>query len=313
MAKEKPYRFILYLLARAFAAILSLLPRAVLLGLARCGGHLTFYTVARQRHKTLEHLRLAYGPLKSEKEIRKIASKVFENLALIAADVLQFPKWSRKKILEMVDYNRVPRIYDALFKEGKGLISITAHLGNWELLAAAFSVLGYEGAVLARRIYYEPYNRWIQNLRAAQSKFQVIYRDESVKEVLKVLKRNQLVGMLPDQDVDSVHGIFVPFFGRPAYTPVAPARIAYASGAPILPNFLVRIPGNRYQVVAGEVIRPNLEAPRDQEVERMTCEWSRQYEEMIRKYPEQWAWMHPRWKTTPEVLKNKNQETVGKA
>lgn len=303
MAKEKPYRFLLYLFARAFAAVLGGLPRPVLLALARRGGHLAFYIVARQRDKTLEHLRLVYGNSKTEKEINAIALKVFENLALTAADVLLFPKWTRKKILETVDYNRVPRIYDALFKEGKGLISITAHLGNWELLAAAFSQLGYEGAVVARRIYYEPYHRWVQNLRASQSKFQVIYRDESPKAILKVLKRNQLVGMLPDQDVDSVHGIFVPFLGRLAYTPVAPARMAYASGAPILPNFLVRIPGDRYQVVAGEVIRPHLEAPRDEEVERMTCEWSRQYEEVIRKYPEQWVWMHPRWKTTPESLK----------
>jgi KDO2-lipid IV(A) lauroyltransferase len=82
-----------------------------------------------------------------------------------------------------------------------------------------------------------------------------------------------------------------------------------ASGAPIVPNFLIRKPGNRYQVVIGNVIYPSQEAPRDEEVKRITEEWMRQFERVIREYPEQWAWMHNRWKTQPEHLKKKH-ETV---
>lgn len=309
MAKKKPYRFVLYLFFRGLNAVIYILPRSWAMAWANALAGLAFETVSRQRNKTLENLRFAYGQEKSPEQIRKIAKQVFENLAMTGVEMLQFPKLNEAKIARMVDSTEAQKVYDRLLAEGKGLISMTAHLGNWELLAGSFGVKGYKGGVLGRRIYYEPYNRWIVGLRMAL-KVPTVYRDDSSKEILKFLKRNEIVGLLPDQDMDSMKGIFVPFFGHPAYTTIAPARLVIASGAPMLPNFMVRVDRERYKVVIGEVIRAPEGLSRDEAINRITLAWMKQFEKVIRQYPEQWAWMHNRWKTRVEDLKAKNKEVV---
>ncbi len=308
MAKQKPYRFVLYLLFRGLSSVIYVLPRSIAMAFARGAGRLGFAVISRQRNKALESLGLAYGGEKTPAEIRKIAAAVFENMAMTGVEVLQFSKLTPVKLAKIVDAGEAFKRYDQLLAENKGLISLTAHIGNWELLAGVFGMKDYRGGVLARRLYYEPYNQWIVGLRQSL-KVPTIYRDESSREILKLLAKNEIVGLLPDQDIDSLKGIFVPFFGRPAYTPVAPARLSLASGAPMVPNFLIRIPGNRYKIVMGEVIRP-LDLPREDAVKQMTGEWMRQFEKVIRQYPEQWAWMHNRWKTTEETLRQKSKEVV---
>lgn len=309
MAKKKPYRFALYLVFRGLSAVIYVLPRSWALALVSGLAGLAFEIVSRQRNKALENLRFAYGQEKSPAEIKRIAKRVFENLAMTGVEMLQFPKLTEAKVAKIVDASEAQKVYDQLLAEGKGLISMTAHIGNWELLAGAFGVKGYRGGVLGRRIYYEPYNRWIVGLRAAL-KVPTVYRDDSSKEILKFLKRNEIVGLLPDQDMDSMKGIFVPFFGHSAYTTVAPARLSIASGAPMLPNFMIRTDREHYKVVVGEVIRPLEGLSRDEAISRMTLSWMKQFEKVIRQYPEQWAWMHNRWKTREEDLRAKNKEVV---
>lgn len=296
MAKKKPYRFVVYGIVRFWAGVIQILPRPVALGLARAGGAFAFAVVWRQRNKTLENLRRVFGAEKSESEIRLIGKKVFQNLALTGAEFLQFSKLRAEFLEKIVESSKAQKLYDQILAEGKGLISVTAHIGNWELLAGIFGMKGYKGGVLARRIYYEPFNRWIVGLRQS-IKVPTIYRDDSSKEILKILARNEIIGLLPDQDMANMKGIFVRFFGKPAYTVVAPARLCLASGAPMVPNFLIRMPGDRYEVVAGKVIRAPQNVSRDEAVKIITEDWMQQFEKVIREYPEQWVWMHNRWKT----------------
>lgn len=300
MAKKKPYRFVLYLCARFWAWIFSLLPRPVALRAAKFAGWLAFKLVRRQRLKTQDHLRMALGKEMSQLEVQTIAKQVFENMAMTSAEMLHFPKLSAEKISKFVDSSRAVETYNRLLAEGKGLISMTAHIGNWELLAGIFGLKGYKGAVLARRIYYEPYNAWVVGLRQSMN-VPTLYRDDSSREILKRLAAGEIIGLLPDQDIDSLKGTFVPFFGKPAYTPVAPARISLSTGAPMLPNFLIREGVSRYKLVVGEVIRPESGLDREAAVQRMTENWMAQFEKVIRQYPGQWAWMHNRWKTQPKA------------
>ncbi|MFZ5801797.1 MAG: lysophospholipid acyltransferase family protein [Candidatus Omnitrophota bacterium] len=300
MAKKKFYRYPIYLGARLLAAVLSVLPRAALLGLARFGGRLAFGLVKRHRDRTLSNLTRVYGRKKSEAEIRAIAVKVFENLAETLAEFLKYRGLTFEKMASFVDFGEVFRVCDGLLAEGKGVICMTAHLGNWELLAGAFTLKGYPGAVIGRKIYYEPYNRWILSLREA-IKVRTIYRDEAVREIYEVLQKNQIIGILPDQDIDSLKGIHVDYFGLPAYTPVAPARIALATGAPMVTSFLVRTGGGHYRFVVGDVIRARVKTTREAAVREATEAWMKSFEKVIREYPEQWVWMHDRWKTQPAV------------
>jgi len=300
MAKKKPYRFVVYLIARAAAFILMLLPRPLALALAKAAGHLSFLLVSRQREKALKSLRLAFGKEKSEKEIRAIARGVFQNFAQTAVEILRLPGLSRERLAGLVDLGEAVKVYESLLAEGKGLIAITAHIGNWELLAGAFGLMGFRGAVIARKIYYEPYNNWIVGLRQSIG-VPTIYREGASREILKVLGRGEIIGMLPDQDIDSLRGVFVDFFGRPAYTPVAPVRLALQFGTPILPNFLIRQKDGRYKVILGEVIRTSHGDRSESAVKEATAKWMRSFEEVIRQYPDQWGWMHDRWKTQQKV------------
>ncbi len=312
MAKKKPYRFFVYLAARFNAALLGFLPRRVLMTLARLLGRLTFATVARQRESALASLRKVYAAEKSEAEIRATAEKVFENLSQTAAELLKFKTFSAANIDKLVDAGSAADVYGQLLAEGRGLISITPHFGNWELLAGYFGLKGFKGAVMARKIYYEPYNRWIVGIRAKLN-VRTIYRTGATREILELLGRGEILGLLPDQDINSVRGAFVPFFGRLAYTPVAPVRLALSSGAPLVTNFMVR-QGLHYKLVIGRVIRPKIETTREAAEEKFTAEWMAEFEKIIRQYPEQYAWMHNRWRTQPgqERFKSRTGKVAAK-
>lgn len=305
MAKTKPYRYPLYLLARGLAFIFSLLPRGLLLNLAGLLGRAAYLLVGRHRESTLRHLRSAYGQSKTEAELREIARRVFENLAKTSVEILLFPKFSSAEVESFTEVGDAYRIYSDLLKEGRGLIGITSHMGNWELLAGIFTLKGYKGKAIARRLRYEPYNRWIENLRRSIG-VETVYRGDSPKEILKILKEGYIIGMLPDQDIDSLRGLFVDFFGRPAYTTVAPAKLAVATGSPIITNFLIRLPGNKYKIVIGDIIRPDDKLPREEAVVEYTRRWMASCEKIIREYPDQWGWMHNRWKTKPPAEKEKS-------
>jgi len=298
MAKSKLYRYPLYLLARSLAFVFSIFPRGMLLSLAGLLGRLAYYLVPRHRESALQHLRSAYGNTKTEADYRLIARRVFENLAKTSVEILLFPKFSSAEVESFTDTGDAYKVYSDLLAEGKGLLGITSHMGNWELLAGIFTLKGYKGRAIARRLRYEPYNKWIESLRRSIG-VETVYRGDSPKQILKILKDGYIIGMLPDQDIDSLRGVFVNFFGRPAYTTIAPAKLAIATGSPIIVNFLIRQPGNKYKIVIGDIIRPDAKLPREEAVVLYTRRWMESCEKIIREYPDQWGWMHNRWKTKP--------------
>lgn len=308
MAKHRSYRFPLYLFFRGVATLLGILPRRVLLVLALGIAEIGFWLVGRQRNKTFENLRFAFGHEKSEAEIRKIAHGVFRTLALNGADILGFHKLTPEKMRKFIDVQEMLRVYNQLLAEGRGVLSITAHLGHWELLAAAVFMNDIPGGVVGRRIYYEPYNQWIAEIRKSVHT-DTLFRENAVRGVLKRLAAGHVIGILPDQDIDSLSGVFVNYFGRPAYTPDSPVRIAMKTGAPMLINYLVRESWDRYRWVNGGVIRPSESPDRSAAaVRRYTEAMAAAFEKEIRRYPEQWMWMHNRWKTQPDQG-NMGQET----
>ncbi len=311
MAKRKFYRYPVYLLARLASGLVLILPRDWALAVANGIGQLGYWFVSRQRIKILENLKLAYGDTKSTQEFETIGRRVMGHMLQTAVDFLRFSALSRDRVASLVEAGDAYSFCKDILQEGRGLIIMTAHLGNWELLAGSFCLQGFNGAVIGRRIYYEPYNRWIIGLRSAVG-VQTIYQDEAVRQVHKHLRAGGIIGLLPDQDRDSVRSIFVDFFGRPAYTSVAPVKFAMAAGAPILPAFMVREPGNRYKLVLGNLLRPKIEGnDRAASIRKYTEAWMKDFEEVIRRYPEQWGWMHDRWKTkSGEAALAELEETV---
>lgn len=296
--KRKPYRYILYLYLRAALVIVRWLPRSWSLALARFIGGLVYTFLGRYRIKTLEHLKSAYGESKTDEELQKIAKQVFINLAMNGVDWCKWPSLPEAKRDELIfaDPADVEKL-KALFREGNGVVILTAHLGNWEILGSYLGKTFAPLRAVGKRIYYEPFNRVIVNLRKSWG-VETVFADNSPRELLMILKRKQFLGMLIDQDVDSIDGVFAPFFGRLARTPSAPFRLAISKKATVFMAFLVR-EGAGYRFILKDTFRIEDRGGYDETVAYYTKLCTKIYEQVIRQYPEQWVWMHNRWKTRP--------------
>lgn len=287
-------RYYLYYLGRTLAFIISILPLKTGLYIAKVLGDIAFLAAGKYRKIAVENLRLAFGNEKTEAEIRDIAKRVFENLARNAVELVNFPKINKDNIDELVEF-RNREILDKELRKGNGVIVLTAHFGNWELLSGTLRIKDYAGVAIGRRIYFDKYDKYLNSLRKIQD-VNIIYRDESPRKVLKVLKSNGIVGILADQDVDSVEGVFVNFFNAPAYTPIGPVALAKASGASIVPLFIIR-EGARHILTVEKPIELVETEDKSADMVNNTQAWSRIVESYIRRYPDHWVWVHRRWKT----------------
>ena len=209
---------------------------------------------------------------------------------------LVLPRLSAGAIQQLIDSEGVEHLRRALAR-GNGAIALTAHFGNWELIPIYLRSLGFEGGVLARRLRYPEYESFLISLRGMRG-IPTFVRGGSLKEVAKLLRANQIIGMLPDQDIDSVEGTFVTFFGHPAYTPLGPAALSLMTGAPILPCFLIREQDRCKLMIEPPIPMPETN-DRAHALNQVTQAWSGVIESYIRRFPDHWVWMHRRWKTQP--------------
>ncbi|MCM8761039.1 MAG: lysophospholipid acyltransferase family protein [Candidatus Omnitrophica bacterium] len=294
--KFKYRRYYLYYLGRCVAFLFYILPMRVSLRIAALCGRMAFLLLGKYRQITIDNLKMAFGGEKSDAEIRKIALAVFEHLGKTAAELINFPKINESNIDRFVHIRNL-EIIDAALAAGKGVITLTAHLGNWELLALTLRLKGYSGVAIGRKIYFEKYDKYLNSLRRIHD-VNVLDRDQSPRAFLKILRANRILGILADQDVDSVEGVFVNFFGQPAYTPVGPVALAKASGAALIPAFLVR-QGRRHEFFIEKPIELVDTADRQADMVTNTQKWSDVVESYVRRYPDQWVWLHRRWKTKP--------------
>ncbi len=293
MPKKKFHRPILYVLLRITGALFSLLPFEAGLDFGGAVGRFAFRSLKKEREKTLKHLALAF-PEKSAKELEAIGEKVFENYGYVIAELGLLEKLLPRLEKDLTVEGR--EHFDNGRAKGNGVIAVTAHFANWELLGGWLAMSGYPGTVVARRIYYEKYDKLLVATRA-KMKLETIYRDESPRRILKALRDNRVLGIVPDQDVETVEGVFVDFFGRPAYTPTAPVRFAMASGAPLVPCFLIR-EGKKYRIKIEPPIQFQDTGDKAKDLVANTQKWVSIQEHYIRQYPHLWVWNHKRWKTS---------------
>lgn len=271
-----------------------LFPRRMNYAIAHGLGFSIYWLLPKERFKMSEHLKVAFGSEKTDRELTQIGQRVFIHLAKSAMDVLCFPKLTRARVEKMVLSDGTEKL-DRALSWGNGVIALTGHLGNWELLASYFRFLGYPGSLMGKRIYYDKFNDILVKLRAS-GLVSTIYRDESPRKVLSDLKANHVIGISADQDIDSLDGIFVSFLGRLAWTPTGPAKLALASGAAIVPAFMIH-EGNQYRLYLEDPILVNQNLDRDVAIREATETWSSVVERYVKRFPDQWVWMHNRWKT----------------
>jgi len=299
MTKNKPKHLILIIFFRFFSFFIYLLPLNIGLKIGKYLGRSFFYILGRQRKIALANLYFAFGRTKSLKEKHVTARGVFENLGKSFVEVISLSKFNKNNIDKYVTCKNL-EIVGRLIREGKGGIVLSAHLGNWELLAHYFAIKGFSVNVIARRLRMELFEKFLQRVRARNG-VKVLYRDASAKDVIGLIKKNEFVGIMPDQDMESVSGVFVDFFGRPSYTPNGPAVLNRLTGAPIVPCFITR-KGFGHEVLIEEPIEMTLSQDKDRDILKNTQRYTKIIENYVRNFPAQWVWFHERWKTKSEKV-----------
>jgi KDO2-lipid IV(A) lauroyltransferase len=290
-------RTLRYWLIRATLVVVSLLPLAAIRPLGRWMGTLACALFAGERRKALESLEVAF-PQKSLEERGALVKAMFVQLAMSALELALIDKVD--PLLEQ--YVELPAEersrFEAALALGKGLVFVSGHIGNWELLARRFSRAGYSCATIAKESNDPKLTGLIERVRA-RGKLRTIWRGApgAAKDMLRQLKSGGVLGLLIDQDTQ-VQGVFVDFFGRKAFTPRAAADLALRSGAAPVVGFIHRKPEGGHRIEVKQIERPEgLEG--DAAVIELTQRYTAAIEDVIRRHPDEWVWMHRRWKTRP--------------
>jgi len=262
-------------------------------------GTLSYHVLSKARARATSNLSKAFGSQLTPEQIDKIGRGVFQNLALNFFECGRFGSAPTEQLLEKTTVEGWEHVETA-YQSGRGGVLLGGHIGNWEWTAAYIALRGYPINVVARRIYIDSLNERLVRMRESMG-MKVLYRDISMRRMIRLLLDNQFIGVLVDQDVKDVSGIFVDFFGHPAYTPVGPALLALASGAPIIIIRDVR-QGSQHRITVDPPILADRKAPRDQEVNRIVTLYTKRLEECITEHPTQWVWTHRRWHTRPPII-----------
>lgn len=290
-------RSVVAALARVGIAVVSRLPLPLARGLGTALGGCGYFLNRRERGRALAHLALAF-PDRPPAWHRRTARAVFRHFGRTAAEYLRIVRWppaARARLC--VNYEEFRRVGEQDARDGPGALTLTAHLGAWELLGA-IGVSFLPLTVVARRPP-DPRLARIADALRARAGVGVVYQDQSPRELLRALKRGELVGILADQDVRRLPGVFVPFFGTDAWTPTAPVELARVSGAILRLWALVR-EGSRYRAIWSERFAVPPKSAGAEGLRAATLAWTQALEAQIRARPEQWVWMHRRWRTRPE-------------
>lgn len=294
MAKIKTRRYYVYYLAKIGLFIVSLVPIKVSLAAGGLFGRAGFRYLKKYREIALSNLDMALG--EDPQRNRQIAEKMFVNFVKNGVEWAKLLSMGPREVKKMISGVYGREHLDEVMANGKGALVMGFHFGNWEMLGIGLRTLGYPGALVARRLYFEGYERIISRMRA-RFDARVIYRDESPRKMLAELKKGNVLGIVPDQDVDSIEGTFVEFFGMPAHTPTAPVKMASAAGTAIVPIFIVRNADDTHKLLIEKPILVPEKIKDEREINRYTREWTRILEARVREYPDQWVWVHKRWKT----------------
>ena len=287
-----------YAAAWPFLKIMGVLPRPLARAFAIAIAQLVYLLHFRLRQVGMRNLAMVF-PEKSLTERRRILRGVFSSLGRQLAELCQFPRYTAENIGDVVVYDGLDNFQEA-YSRGKGVLFLTAHFGGWELSAFAHSLHGHWLHVVMRPMDNPYLDRLLQSYRTMHGN-KVVPKDDFVRGLLGAMRAGETVGILMDTNMTPPQGVFVDFFGIPACTASGLARIALRTDAAVVPGFTIWDKAlGKYRLrfdPAVELIRTgNLEA----DVIANTQKFTSIIEEYARRYPDQWLWVHRRWKTRPE-------------
>lgn len=285
-----------YIFGSGILHFLGLLPRSV--ARAACEGIAagSYFFWPRLRQVGLFNLRLAF-PDWTERQRRRSLFRTFRSFGRMMADFASFPRLNRNNVEKLIVYDGFEH-YARAQAQGKGVIFLTAHFSNWELSSFAHSLYGHPINFTVRPMDNPLLDAIITRYRCL-SGGRPIDKNDFARRALQALKQGEAVGVLMDTNMLLTEGIFVDFFGRPACTTSAPARLARKTGAALVLGLTVWDPAlGKYRLRFEPVPWIACEGA-EEEIQVNTQNFTRLIENCIRRYPEQWFWVHRRWKTQP--------------
>jgi len=287
-----------YLAVKTLLGIVSVMPDA----LVRASGSVlgfAFHTFDRVHRRVAERNLAVAFPARSEAERHAIARGAFTHFGRLLFELLKFSTRSDADMLDGVEFEGEERARHA-YAQGKGVLFFTGHFGFWELHAIAHARRIEPIGVLARALDNQPLNELLESIRQKTGNT-VIYRQGTIRRVLRMLHAGHGVALLIDQHISSRDAIYVDFFERPAATTSALAALALRTGAPVVPVFALPVGPGRYRMIYEHPVEP----PRgetEEAVREFTQRCTDVLEMYVRRHPDLWLWMHRRWRETGPAL-----------
>jgi KDO2-lipid IV(A) lauroyltransferase len=280
-----------------FVHALRQLPRGLARRVGATIGGLAFNCLGRLRKVGMRNLELAF-PEMTAAERERVLRSVYRNLGWLLAEFCQMPRYSPEFASGFIRYEGLENYLRARDR-GKGVLVLTGHLGAWELSSFYHSLVGYPMGMVIRRLDNPLVDEFVNRIRCLHGN-RVTHKDDFARGLIASMRAGETVGILMDTNMTPPQGVFVPFFGVLACTASGMARIAAKTDAAVVPGFLLwEESEQRYVLRFGEELPVARAGDAEQDALANTAAFTAEIERYIRRYPEQWLWMHRRWKTRP--------------
>ncbi|MFA5072425.1 MAG: lysophospholipid acyltransferase family protein [Nitrospirota bacterium] len=291
--KKQLDRFALVFFARLIKLFAWIVPYGVGIWIGSLFGFVSYYLLPRERKKALAHLTMAFPDWETS-WIRTTAQRCFIHLGKSMFEVAMLTPERLDQVVNLPQKDLLQEVHN----KGKGIVFVTAHIGNWELLASAVAKI-FPVSVIAAPIQPRRMNDMIVRLRLSMGIKTIIRgRSGAAKELIRIFRENRILGILIDQDTD-VESAFVDFMGRQAWTPTGAAAMAIKFGAPVIFGYIQRDKKNRHTITMEGPLALIQTGDVEKDIIENTAMLTKKIEIAIRKNPEQWVWMHRRWRRQP--------------
>jgi KDO2-lipid IV(A) lauroyltransferase len=296
-------------LLRGLVVVGAYVPFSIAQLFGRMLGALAFMIPMSRKRAAFENILLSFNGKMGKRDAKRLLLRVFFHFGQMLFEVPHATRLSNRNAHQYVTFEDEENLLNA-YRGNRGVLALTGHVGNWELMSAALAIRFGPGAVVVRPIDFSPFDKLMRDIRTRRG-MEIIPKQHSMRKLMAALRQNKGIGILLDQNVDWYEGEFVNFLGRMACTNKGLALIAMKTGAPVVPIFSVRQRDGRYRIVIQKEVELINTGDRIRDLQDNTALFTNIIESFVQKYPDQWFWFHNRWKTKNYCeMGDRNQETA---
>ncbi len=289
---------LIYAGVRTVFALAKLLPRHVGLAVFAALAQAASLCAPADRKRTARNLASVFGSSWPQARVRRLDRRVFRELGKNVFDTLYLTRCTRERFSEIVHHDSLEE-FERAYGEGRGVIALVAHVGCFELLLHFVAMQGFKCFAIGRKLYDARVDTIVTGLRSGEN-IVYLYRDESARRVIGLLKEGRLMGALIDQDT-KVDGVFAHFLGKLAHTPSGPMRLAMKYGIPVFVITTARQDDDSHHVYISRRLALDETGDMQRDLATNVEKANMLISEAIRRHPEQWVWMHERWRKQPDT------------